>query len=206
MLLLVGVLALALTGCVGAPPEPRLWGAFTERGLSNMPMKPGMNVRVFNDVNMDAHGYIKYDKSNGRLTLQPGTYRIDGWSLTLFGFQLTPQQQAATYSAPGYAFFWNADEKKAEILGSLQDPLYAQKSIINGILTVRKTTRAPALTPEPWQDDELLLRPSKWHQARWDQAGDLRPRHQDPGRPEFDRSRVRATGCRTVLVTPQERR
>ncbi len=138
--LLVGVLALALTGCVGAPPEPRLWGAFTERGLSNMPMKPGMNVRVFNDVNMDAHGYIKYDKSNGRLTLQPGTYRIDGWSLPLFGFQLTPQQQAATYSAPGYAFFWNADEKKAEILGSLQDPLYAQKSIINGILTVRKTT------------------------------------------------------------------
>lgn len=189
-LLLSGVLALALTGCAGAPPEPRLWGAFTERGLSNMPMKPGMNARVFNDVNMDAHGYIKYDKSNGR---QPGTYRIDGWSLTLFGFQLTPQRQAATYSAPGYALFWNADEKKVEILGSLHDPLYAQKSIINGILTVRKTTN-------------YYFGHQNGIKLRWDQTGDLRPRHQDPGRPEFDRSRVRATGCRTVLATAQERR
>ncbi|ORB88515.1 hypothetical protein B1T49_03620 [Mycobacterium persicum] len=131
--------ALAVTAC-GAASHPRLWGAFTERGLANVPMKPGVNVRVFNDVNLDAHGYIKYDKSNGYLTLHPGTYRIDGWSLTSFGFKLTPEQQAAAYSAPGYAFFWNVDQKKMEILGSLQDPRYSQQSIINGVLTIRKTT------------------------------------------------------------------
>ena len=60
--------------------------------------------------------------------------------MTTFGFKLTPEQQTAAYSAPGYAFFWNVDEKKMEILASLQDPLYSQKSIINGVLTVRKTT------------------------------------------------------------------
>ncbi|CAM4086674.1 hypothetical protein MB901379_03083 [Mycobacterium basiliense] len=139
LLLLMVALALALSACGGTSP-PRLWGAFTERGLSNVAMQPGINVRVFNDVNLDAHGYIKYDKSTGYLTLQPGSYRIDGWSLTTFGLKLTTQQQMATYSAPGYAFFWNVDEKKMEILASLQDPFYAQHSIIDGVLTVPKTT------------------------------------------------------------------
>ena len=62
LLLLVVVLALTVTACGGTSP-PRLWGAFTERGLSNVPMKLGTNVRVFNDVNRDAHGYTKYDKT-----------------------------------------------------------------------------------------------------------------------------------------------
>ena len=117
------------------------YGMFTERGLSNLPMKPGTNVRVFNDVYLDARDYIKYDKSTGYLTLEPGTYRVDGWSLTTFGWQLTPAQQAAAYSAPGYAFLWNVEANKIEVLASLQDPLYSLPSNMHGVINVSKRTQ-----------------------------------------------------------------
>src|SRR6266566_3803274 len=93
---------------IRAAIKGRIFGAFTEKGLSNVAMQSGTNVRIFNDVNLDAaDGFIEYDKSNGYVTLRPGAYRLDGWSLTTFGWQLSAAQQAATYSAPGYAFFWN---------------------------------------------------------------------------------------------------
>ena len=137
------VIVVALVGAgrsIGAEEQP-IFGSFTERGLANVPMKPGTNVRVFNDVSLDVQDSIKYDKATGYLTLEPGVYRLDGWSLTTFGWQLTPEQQAAAYSAPGYAFFWNVDEKKIEVLGSLQDPLLSVPSNINGVIKVSKTTR-----------------------------------------------------------------
>lgn len=134
------VVLFALTGC-GNTSAPRLWGAFTERGVSNMPMKPGRNVRMFTDVNLDAHGYIKYDKASGRLTLEPGSYRVDGWSLTTFGFMLTPEQQAAAHSAPGNAFLWNVDKNDVEILASVADALYSSPSTINGVIKVERTTQ-----------------------------------------------------------------
>jgi hypothetical protein len=31
-------------------PEQRIWGAFTERGVTNIPMNSGTNVRIFNDA------------------------------------------------------------------------------------------------------------------------------------------------------------
>jgi hypothetical protein len=39
--------------------------SFTERGLSNVPLEAGTNVRVFNDVSLDAQDYITYDKVTG---------------------------------------------------------------------------------------------------------------------------------------------
>lgn len=141
-LLLVVVLALAVAGCgTGVTAPPRVWAAFTERGLTNIPMKPGINVRVFNDVTLDAQDYIKYEKTTGYFTLEPGIYRIDGWSLTTFGWKLTPEQQATAYSAPGYAFLWNVAKNDMEILASLQDPFNSGPSIINGVVRVQKTTQ-----------------------------------------------------------------
>ena len=118
----------------------RVWAALTERGLSNVAMKPGVNIRRFTDVDMHGQGEITYDKATGYLTLAPGAYRVDGWSLTTFGWMLTPQQLAARYSAPGYAFIWNVDDSKMEILASLQDPLDSTPSVLNGVLKVEKTT------------------------------------------------------------------
>lgn len=54
------------------------------------------------------------------------------------GWQLTPAQQAATYSAPGYAFLWDVDDQKIEALGSLQDPMFSPPSNINAIVKVAK--------------------------------------------------------------------
>jgi hypothetical protein len=141
LLPLLLVMACALAGCdAGSVTQQRIWGSFTERGFSNVPMKPGINVRIFNDVSLDTQDYINYDKTTGYLTLAPGNYRVDGWSLTTFGFRLTPEQQAAAYSAPGYAFLWNVDKNDMEILASVQDPLYSLPSVINGVVQVHKTT------------------------------------------------------------------
>lgn len=138
-------LGVALAGCASSggtnTSQPRVWGAFMERGLSNVPMKPGLNVRVFNDFTLDDQQYVKYDKTTGYFTLEPGTYRIDGWSLTTFGWKLTPEQRAAEYSAPGYAFLWNVEKNDMEMLASLQDPMDSQPSIINGVLKVTKKTQ-----------------------------------------------------------------
>ncbi len=133
--------ALAGSGCASREPARSAWASFTEHGLANVPMKPGANVRVFDETSADTNGLIGYDQADGYLTLEPGTYRVDGWSLTTFGYELTPEQQAATFSAPGYAYLWNVDDNKFEILGSMQDPLYSQPSVLNGIVEVGKTTR-----------------------------------------------------------------
>ncbi len=138
------VVLVVLTGCGNTSP-PRLWGAFAERGVSNIPMKPGRNVRMFTDVNLDAHGYIKYDKATGHFTLEPGSYRVDGWSLTTFGFTLTPEQRAAAFSAPGNAFLWNVDKNDVEILASVQDPLYSSPSTINGVVKAWSARRSTTL-------------------------------------------------------------
>lgn len=113
---------------------PAGWASLTERGLKNVAMQSGANVRIFNDVSLHGGGHIDYDRNTGFITLHPGIYRLDGWSLTSFGWMLSPAQQAATYSAPGYAFLWNETEQKIEALGSMQDPMFALPSNIHAIL------------------------------------------------------------------------
>ncbi|MCX2933387.1 hypothetical protein ORI20_24245 [Mycobacterium sp. CVI_P3] len=137
----VVAVVLAGSGCAGREAPSPAWASFTELGLTNVPMKPGANVRVFDEASVNAHDLIRYDKTDGYLTLEPGTYRVDGWSLTTFGYELTPEQRAAAFSAPGYAYLWNADENKFAILGSMQDPLDSQPSVLDGIVEVPKTTR-----------------------------------------------------------------
>lgn len=132
---------IALTGCSPPAAAPPAWASLTERGLGNVAVRPGANVRIFNDVDLGDQADITYDESNGYLTLQPGTYRFDGWSLTTFGYELTPQQSAAKFSAPGYAFLWNVEAGEIALLGSMQDPLDGQPSIIDGVLEVTGTTR-----------------------------------------------------------------
>jgi hypothetical protein len=115
------------------------WASLTERGLRNVAMQSGTNVRIFNDVSLHGDGHIDYDRNTGYFTLHPGIYRVDGWSLTSFGWQLTAAQQAATYSAPGYAFLWNETDQKLEALGSLQDPMFAMPSSMNAIIRTDET-------------------------------------------------------------------
>jgi len=117
------------------------YGVFTELGKSVVPMKPGSNVRVFNTVHADGQDFIRYDQATGTLTLSPGTYRVDGYSITTFGYMLSKEQQSAVRSLPGYAYFYNLDENSIAILGSMQDPMYSLPRHVNDIVTLSKTTR-----------------------------------------------------------------
>src|SRR5262249_2957061 len=108
--------ALAFVSCQSAPqsgpvlPEPGggrgAYVVYTELGKSQVAMKPGSNVRVFNSVHGDGGTFIRYDPATGILTLAPGTYRINGYSITTFGYLLTKEQQSAVRSVPGYAYLF----------------------------------------------------------------------------------------------------
>jgi hypothetical protein len=149
------LVALVFVSCQSAPqsgpqsdsrlPEPGGGrGAYvvcTELGKSQVAMKPGSNVRVFNSVHGDGGTFIVYDPATGVLTLAPGTYRINGYSITTFGYLLTKEQQSAVRSVPGYAYLWSVDDDSVAVLGSMQDAMFSQASHVNDILTVSKPTR-----------------------------------------------------------------
>lgn len=141
LLAVASTLILTASACSAQEHSPPAWAALTELGMDNVAMQPGANVRVFNDINLGEQDSIDYDESNGYLTLQPGTYRIDGWSLTTFGYELTQEQRAATFSAPGYSYLWDVDAGRIEILGSMQDPLDSQPSVIDGVVEVTEPTQ-----------------------------------------------------------------
>ena len=136
-----------LASCQSAPVTPApggsrgAYGVYTELGKSQVAMKPGSNVRVFNTVQADGGGFIVYDPATGILTLAPGTYRINGYSITTFGYLLTKEQQSAVRSVPGYAYLFNVDDNKVAVLGSMQDAMFSLPSHVNDIVTVSKTTR-----------------------------------------------------------------
>ena len=142
---------LLLASCQSAPqavpmlPEPGggrgAYVVYTELGKSQVAMKPGSNVRVFNSVHGDAGTFIVYDPATGILTLAPGTYRINGYSITTFGYLLTKEQQSAVRSVPGYAYLWSVDDDSVAVLGSMQDAMFSQASHVNDIVTVSKPTR-----------------------------------------------------------------
>ena len=141
------LMVILLASCQSAPVTPApsggrgAYGVYTELGKSQVAMKPGSNVRVFNAVQADGGAFIGYDPATGILTLAPGTYRINGYSITTFGYLLTKEQQSAVRSVPGYAYLFNVDENKVAILGSMQDPMFSLPSHVNDILTVSKPTR-----------------------------------------------------------------
>ena len=141
------LMALAFVSCQSAPvtPDPGggrgAYGVYTELGKSQVALKPGSNVRIFNSVQADGGVFIVYDPATGILTLAPGTYRINGYSITTFGYLLTKEQQGAVRSVPGYAYLFNVDENKVAVLGSMQDAMFSLPSHVNDIVTVSKTTR-----------------------------------------------------------------
>jgi hypothetical protein len=104
-------------------------------------MKKGQNVRMFNTNTLKGGRHIGFEEATGYVTLQPGTYQVDGYSITTFGYVLTPDQQSKVRSMPGYAYLWNVDAKKITTLGSMQEPMFSQASHVNDILSITKKTR-----------------------------------------------------------------
>jgi hypothetical protein len=137
--------ALALAALSACRPEPApardpagapAYAVLTELGMENLAMRPGSNVRVMKIVQVSRPELIRYDSATGLLTLRRGVYRIGGYSITTFGYQLTPAQQDPVRSLPGYAYLCNVGSGGVQTLGSIQDPLYSLPSQVDDVVPV----------------------------------------------------------------------
>lgn len=126
----------------GKEGAPKLeYVVLVELGKKEVVMQPNTNIRMFNTNELHGGESITYDEATGTLTLLPGTYRVDAYSISTFGYMLTKDQAKNVRSLPGYAFLWNVDEKKMAVLGSMQDPMYAMASHVNDVLEVPKKSQ-----------------------------------------------------------------
>lgn len=137
--------SLALTGCAAEDDEdpdfPPPTAVLTELGTSNLAMRPGNNVRVMKVAQVSDSGHIAYDTATGVLTLRRGVYRLDGYSITTFGYQLTPAQEDSVRSEPGYAYLCNVGSGGVQTLGSMQDPMLSLPSHVDDVIAVPEAAR-----------------------------------------------------------------
>lgn len=101
-------LLLALAGC-GQTPDPApasrpssyaIYGEYARD--NNKLMQRGLNQRVFNKVEAQSGADIALN-SDGTISLQPGTYRITGFSLVTMQASFAPPQARNNTNYPGYS-------------------------------------------------------------------------------------------------------
>jgi hypothetical protein len=138
--------AVALTAC-GPRPDPSrdptrapAYAVLTELGTDNRLMQRGSNVRVMKMARVSDAAHVAYDTATGLLTLRNGVYRVAGYSITTFGYELTPQQADSVRSLPGYAYLCNVDSRGVQTLGSMQDPMFSLPSHVDDVIEVPGTS------------------------------------------------------------------
>lgn len=148
---LVPILLLTLAGCGGSkpaaghPPSYAIYGEYA-RG-SNKLMKANLNRRVFNKVEAQAGSDIKLN-DDGSISLQPGTYRLTGYSITTMQTTFAPPQAKHDTNYPGYVLVYpKADETAGESLlknaigiGSPQTALDGTPSLFDLVYTTKTKT------------------------------------------------------------------
>jgi hypothetical protein len=139
--------SLALAACQPArdprhnPAGAPAYAVLTELGTSNLQMQRGSNVRVMKVAQVSGPEHIAYDTTTGILTLRRGVYRLDGYSITTFGYKLSAAQQDSMRSEPGYAYLCNVDSRGVQTLGSMQDPMLSFPSHVNDVIAVPGASR-----------------------------------------------------------------
>jgi hypothetical protein len=68
---------------MNASDRAPIYAFLTERGPKNVAMQAGTNIRIFNEVELHADGYMENRQNTGYLTLHPGICRLHGWSVTI---------------------------------------------------------------------------------------------------------------------------
>jgi len=124
----------------GAEADPA-YAVLTELGTRSLPMQRGSNIRVMKVTKFSRPELIAYDTTTGVLTLRNGVYRLAGYSITTFGYKLTPRQQHSIHSEPGYAYLCNVDSRGVQTLGSMQDPMLSNASHVDDVIAVPGATR-----------------------------------------------------------------
>ena len=129
--------------------RPHSYAIYSEYArTSNKLMKNGLNRRVFNKVEAHSGADIKLN-SDGSITLRPGTYRIQGFSITTMQTTFAPPVPQHNTDYPGYALVYPvADENAGQALlqdaiaiGSPQTALYTTPSIFDTIYKTKTTTK-----------------------------------------------------------------
>ena len=150
------VVALMATGCAAPPPpdpirppdRPASYAIYGEYAKdANKLMKDGLNRRVFNKVEAQAGSDITL-ASDGSISLEPGTYRITGYSTTTMQTGFAPPQPKNNNNYPGYAMVYpKAAEdlgmdtlKQAIAIGSPATALYLAPSLFDAVYTVTTKT------------------------------------------------------------------
>jgi hypothetical protein len=131
---------LVLASCQGnsnnAGSAAPAYAVLTERATANIPLLVGSNLLHLTPDKISDSTRISYSTESGLLTLREGVYRISGYSISSFGYLLSPEQEAAAYSAPGYAYLCNVETGGLQTLGTIQDPLNATMSSVDDVIAV----------------------------------------------------------------------
>jgi hypothetical protein len=144
--LLLPIVVLALTGC--APTErPASYAIYAELAKdSNKLMKNGLNRRVFNTTETQVGSDITLEK-DGSITLQPGTYRITGFSTVSMQSTFAPPVMLNNTNYPGYALVYPTDYQADDVvlkhliaLGSGQTAFTGTPSLFDVVYTVNTKT------------------------------------------------------------------
>ncbi len=105
--IVVGVLFVAgVAFSQPAPSSPASYAVYAEFARdSNKLMKNGLNRRVYNVVEAQSGTDIQLS-SDGSITLQPGTYRLSGFSLVTMQATFAPPQPKNNHNYPGYSLVY----------------------------------------------------------------------------------------------------
>jgi hypothetical protein len=132
----------------GAAERPASYAIYAEYAKdSNKLMKNGLNRRVFNKVEAQAGQDITLG-SDGAISLEPGTYRITGFSTVTMQDTFAPPQPKNNNNYPGYCLVYpTAIEnsgmeilKQAVAIGSPATAQYLSPSLFDAIYTVTTKT------------------------------------------------------------------
>jgi hypothetical protein len=142
---------LAMAGCdrseKPSPTADRSYAIYAEFAKdANILMKPGLNRRVFNTTEAQHGSKIQLAK-DGSITLQPGTYRLTGFSSVTMqnGFAAPASSHDLNY--PGYALVYPREFETSDPLrhaigiGSAGSALDASPSLVDLVFTCPKVTQ-----------------------------------------------------------------
>jgi hypothetical protein len=115
---------------------------------SNKLMQPDLNRRVFDSVEVQSGTDIKLEQ-DGSITLEPGTYRITGFSMVTMQDSLSPPVLKNNNTYPGYALVYPLQYEDSAMMpllhhaigiGCLSIPYYSTSSLFDCVYTCREKT------------------------------------------------------------------
>jgi hypothetical protein len=149
---MIALSLVALAGCgrsssanhaATATPSYAIYAEYAQD--TNKLMKGGLNRRVFNKTEAQQGADIKLEP-DGSITLQPGTYRIAGFSIVTMQDTFSPQYPKNGLNYPGYCvvypeeFQTNDTLKHALGIGSPGTALDTSPSLFDLVFTCEKPT------------------------------------------------------------------